>query len=216
MAKKFIAIEGNPNDDANFVRALFKSMKIDYTNFKFESLGGEGEFEKKLKELVKNLQKGDTLAFIRDAENKKPIDHLKSLQKQLKEWLPESKLKAFNIIVPNKLSQFEDGETKIGIYVLPSEGESGSLEDLCLKLFIKEPLSECVESFFACIQKDNKIKKHLSKKKSLLQLALFCCSQEKDFVYNAGSAAQKDYLNLKQNDIPELNNLKTFLKEFAK
>ena len=60
MAKKFIAIEGNPNDDANFVRALFKSMKIDYTNFKFESLGGEGEFEKKLKELVKNLQKGDT------------------------------------------------------------------------------------------------------------------------------------------------------------
>ena len=44
MAKKFIAIEGNPNDDANFVRALFKSMKIDYTNFKFESVGGEGEF----------------------------------------------------------------------------------------------------------------------------------------------------------------------------
>ncbi len=216
MAKKIIAIEGNPNDDANFVRALFKSMEIDYTNFKFESLGGEGEFEKKLEVLIKNLEKGDTFAFIRDAENKKPIVHLTTFQKQLEQWLPKKKLQILNIIPPSKLSQFENCETKTGICVLPSEGESGSLEDLCLKLFIKEPLSECVENFFTCIQKDNKIKKHLSKKKLLLQLVLFCCSQEKDFVYNAGSAAQKDYLNFKQKDIPELEKLKQFLKEFAK
>ena len=114
-------------------------------------LGGDGEFDHKLKAIVQNLQKGDRFAFIRDAEMQHPSEHLKKFRKSIETWKKEKERTVLDLLVPTKLGFFEECQTQVGIFVMPSDNSAGCIEDLCIKMIGEQPLSDCVERFFTCI-----------------------------------------------------------------
>jgi|688.fasta_scaffold538328_1 hypothetical protein len=217
MGRKILAIEGKRDDDYKFIRALLGCLGFPrlLSQENVYCLGGDGEFENQLKGILQGLNKGDKLAFIRDAESKQPMEHLKSFQSNIKIWKKEKERKFLNLLLPTKLGVFEECQTQVGIFIMPSEDSVGCIEDLCIKMICEQPLSNCVENFFACVQKDKQIKSHLSKKKLFLELALRLSSSSLPFAYSPGSAAERGYFNFKQN-LLELDKLKQFLEDFAK
>ena len=110
-------------------------------------------------------------------------------------------------------------DVRVGVYVLPGEGQNGCLEDLCLQTVAAHVVTPCVDAYLACLKqvcitkpvsaprdpKESYFPKHESKAKALAFLAGMY-----DAPKAVGYAAQKGYWPL---DSPALDPLREFLRQ---
>lgn len=189
VAKKIIGVEGK--DDRRFLESLLKSLGIpDVQILDFE---GKSNFRTQILAL-KNTPGFSTLricAFIRDADDNPPDSAFRSVSDALTNA---------GIIPPNQDKAFTEGNPRIGIYIMPGNGRTGAIEDLCLESIKDEDSFKCVNKYFECL---GSIPTHESKAKTLCYL-----SGKEPYANSLGYAALKghwDFSNV------SFDNLKGFL-----
>jgi len=98
------------------------------------------------------------------------------------------------------------GPPKTSVIILPSFGNKGALEDLCLEAVTLDPAMDCTEDFFDCLQEKGRAcpKKDMAKAK----VRAFLAAQE-DPTLPLGLAARKGYWPL---DHPVFGEVKRFLE----
>jgi hypothetical protein len=195
---KVILVEGK--DDLEFIREFLKFEGI--SGVRIEEVKGTGNFEEYVGYFVKKTgfrSNVKIFAVIRDADE----SETKAFE-SVKRILESDEV---NIPVPEKNMEFFKGEKTVGIFVMPGSGESGMLEDLCLKSVEGHPNMECVDEFIKCIEeKDNKKLNQPAKRKALA----FLCSMPK-ILRGVGLGAQERYWNLGSE---VFDKLRTFLRNF--
>ena len=83
------------------------------------------------------------------------------------------------------------GTPQVVVMIMPGQGSTGALEDLCLSSVDKDPAIECIKTYFSCLEEklpENEQPKNKSKAK--VQAFL---SSRREILRDLGTAAQKNY-----------------------
>ncbi len=215
---RLLFVEGE--DDRRFFSKMSEKLEL-RKSLGIITLGGVTEWKVSLLSYIKSIRDNhNSIAFIRDADND-PLEAFNETRKVFLESISNnSPLKAS--VFPEYPESFSSSFPRIGVYILPTKNETGSLEDLCLQYFKKEKQKfPCAEEFFQCLKQKSKEKKTHENKKKLqsilleVELQSYLSSLENNFsfAYTPGEATKKGYIDC-SNDIFE--DLKNFLLEFAK
>jgi hypothetical protein len=190
VSPKLICVEGK--DEVNFFSALLTNLGI--INVQIFDFEGKSNYKSKISALI-NMQGFESVEFfvlIRDADENPPDSAFTSLV---------SILGSVGLPQPAMDQKFSTGIPQVGIFIMPGDGQSGALEDLCLDSIQFSEHFSCVEEYFDCI--DTELS-HPSKAKVLCYLA------GKDPYSNSlGLAALKGHWDF-SND--SFNDLIIFLK----
>jgi hypothetical protein len=155
------------------------------------NFGGISELRLFIKNLV-NMDRYDeveSVAVVRDAEEDadSAIDSIKSA-------LGNNELGDDKLPVPNEPFTFQSAHGKKVAYMIlsdPNDSSKGTLEDLCLAMVDKQPIFECINSFFECAQEKcepEKILQNLPKRKVRCYLSTLA---PKFIGANIGEAAER-------------------------
>ena len=158
---KLLIVEGE--DERRFFTALLKHMDI--KDIQVLPIGGKTQIHSKLKAITSTAyfrKRVESLVIVRDADSN-PQSAFQSVCTALqKAGLP----------IPSKLMAFTPTKPKVGIIVLPDGDSAGMLEDLCLRAVGNEPVMECIEQYFSCLeQKGISLPRNMSKAKIHVYLA---------------------------------------------
>jgi len=128
-------------DDANFFNALI--MHLNITNIQVLPIGGKTKTRDKLNALANTPGFSNVVSLIiaRDADEA-PNGAFQSVQ---------DSLKATGLPVPEKPFAFCDGEPNVMVMILPQQGKTGALEDLCLESIEEDAVYYCVKQHFQCL-----------------------------------------------------------------
>ena len=58
--------------------------------------------------------------------------------------------------VPQRVMEFSDGRPPTIVLILPSAERNGMIEDLVMDIFKDDPVSTCVDTYFACLRADDR------------------------------------------------------------
>lgn len=140
---RLIVVEGN--DELRLFNALARHLAIE--NIQIHALGGIGNLNDFLRVFKASSDFGQlrALAVVVDADN----------SRQQREQKIHSGLSNIELACPSEpLKGAQQGENPKCFYlVLPHAEEQGMLEDVCLGSVTYDPALECVEHYFACIDK---------------------------------------------------------------
>ncbi len=162
--RKLVVVEGK--DDERFFNALLRQIGL--TDVQCIGLGGKDEMGKterwKSLMLTPGFAQVEALAVVRDADDN-PQGAFQSITDTLR-----------NVGLPPPSAPFrtEQGTPKICVIILPDVGSKGELEDLCLQALSNEPVMECVEQFWECVQQREK---HPARKVSKAKLHAYLSSR---------------------------------------
>jgi hypothetical protein len=190
--RKLLIVEGK--DEEGFFAALLAHLHL--PEIQVAGIGGKTKIRSQLKALTKEPQfpHVTALGIIRDADAD-PKGAFESVK---------DALSAAGLPHPRKPLYPVKGPPKINVMILPSSGNPGALEDLCLAAVGHEPTRVCVDEFFDCLSKRELVPpRELSKAK----VRTFLASQE-DPTLPLGLAAQKGYWPF---DNPAFGPLRQFL-----
>jgi hypothetical protein len=139
-----------------------------------------------------------SLGIVRDAERSgNPTDAFRSVC---------GALRGAGFAVPSQIERFEGSAPKVGILVLPDAARTGMLEDLCLRSVEDDPVMECINSYFDCVEeKSGSLPKNVPK----ARVQVFLASRP-EYVPHLGLAAHKGYW--KWND-RAFDHVKQFLSD---
>lgn len=138
-----------------------------------------------------------SIGIIRDAEEKRPIDAFGSVCRALK---------GIDLAPPSQIAKFEGDKLRIGVLILPDTITNGMLEDLCLRSVADDPVMQCIDEYFECVEKQvGSLPKNMPKAK----VQAFLASRPK-YIAHLGLAAQKNYWPWKH---PAFDHVKQFLRE---
>lgn len=179
-----LLVEGK--DDEGFFDAFLKHLNI--TNIQVLSVAGKTKIRKNLKALTKTPGFSDlfTLVVVRDADEN-PDGAFQSVQDALgNAGLP----------VPDKPFEICAGEPRVMVLILPGQGKTGALEDLCLQAVADDAILYCVEKHLQCL-KDQRVT--LPKNTGKAKVQIFLGSKEV-LKTSLGVAAQAGYWPM-DNDV---------------
>ncbi len=161
---KLVVVEGK--DDERFFIALLRQIGL--TDVQCIGLGGKDEMGKaetwKAIVATPGFAKVEALAIVRDADDN-PQGAFQSVTDTLR-----------NVGLPSPSAPFriEQGALRVCVIILPDAGDKGDLEDLCLQALAEEPVMECVEQFWECVQRREK---HPPRKVSKAKLHAYLSSR---------------------------------------
>lgn len=200
---------GEGEDEVNFFEAYLKHIGI--LDLQVIEVGGKNRFKDGFELFLKdtNFNSVESYAIIRDAD-----DSAESTYQSIADLLRKYKQP-----VPSGHSEFaSDDKCKVGVFIIPGNGEKGMLEDLCLRTVKDHPIMECVDIYFSCLEKKTEenipgetkdpktpyFPKNIAKAKSHAFL-----SGMHEYKPSIGIAAAKGYWDL---DSEELSSMKAFLE----
>lgn len=195
---KLLLVEGK--DETIFFQAFLKKSDL-LEEIQIIEVGGTGNFKTELQALINRTGFSDnveSIAIIRDADT-----NFDSAFQSICSVLSNN-----NLCHPLTANTFiDEGDIKIGVFIMPGNSEDGTmLEDLCLKTQSENPIMNCIDQFFQCIEpKVTEFPRNIAKAKAQVFLAAM-----PKIVSSVGIGAQKNYWNLEH---PCLYGLDAFLKE---
>lgn len=153
--------------------------------------GGNQELRPFIKNLVNmdGYDEVESIVIVRDAE-----ESTQSAIDSIKGALGNDKLGNDKLPVPCKPFTFQSESGKNTAYMIfsdPSDSSRGTLEDLCLAMVNDQPVFECIDSFFECVNeklaaKTNLTHLHKRKVRCYLSTAKLNCVGA-----NIGQAAER-------------------------
>ena len=140
---KLLLVEGN--DQRNFFEAFLSQIDI-ADDVQVMNFGGIGDLRKFLSALVKMPDFSDvqSVGLVRDAENSE-VGAVQSVQ---------SSLESAGLPIPTQAGvNGVDGHPRVGILILPGNGQPGMLETLVNRTFADTEIDNCISDFFVCVKK---------------------------------------------------------------
>ena len=157
--KTLIIVEGK--GDCTFLAALLRYMDIKVEgNIQFKVLEGEDKYRTAFPALLNDpgFSQLTAYAYIRDAD-KAEESALQSVQRLLKSNSQPCPERAGSFAIKDEL--------KVGIFIMPGRGKSGSIEDLCLESVQDHAIMPYVKEYMDKVKQtqQQKAPKHPSKAK---------------------------------------------------
>ncbi len=113
-------------------------------------------------------------------------------------------LKKVNFDIPSNVKVKTNGKPAISIFILPDCYNAGMLETLCLQSINNDPIMNCIDDFFRCMETQNiALPNNIYKAK----IGAYLASRKKPNL-RLGEAAKKGYFDW---DNPVFDDLKNFL-----
>ncbi len=199
--RKLIAVEGQ--DEVYFFNELLNHIEI--RDVEVREVGGKDQFKDKFAGFIKlrRFDELESIAFVCDADNRNAVWSFNRLCGNIENVATEEPSFSGNIVIPSGMSEFSDGNPRIGIYIMPNNSDNGMLENLCLDSVEDDPAMECVNEFIECALQLDKKPKNIAKAK----VQTFLASKEK-IVNRLGLGAKKGYWVFES---PIWSDLKTFI-----
>ncbi len=138
--RKLLVVEGN--DERLFFQALLESAHL--ADIQVMPIGGKTKLRASLATLVKTPGFDEVLSLgvTRDADN----DAGAAFQSVC------DALRAVNLVPPSIQLSPGTGKPKVGVMILPGQGQPGMLEDLCIRSIESGPSMACVNEYFGCLE----------------------------------------------------------------
>jgi len=205
---KVLLVEGK--DEANFFHALLEHQQLN--DVQVIEIGGKDKFKSEFPAFITSpgFDNVKIYSIIRDAD-----ENVNSTFQSIKNILQK-----YNQPIPNKIEEFaEQGNKKVGIFIMPGNKAEGMLEDLCLNTVSDHPIIPCIDSYIECMEERLTLEKTSIKEATKFDLprniskakAHIFISSMPELVNSVGLAALKGYWSLVH---PSLNELKEFLNNF--
>lgn len=139
----------------------------------------------------------ESLGIVRDAETN-PISAFQSVC---------SALNSAQLPKPEQPESLTDSEPRISILILPDANTPGMLETICLRAVADDPVIECIDEYFKCVNQKRLCPRLMDKAK--LQAFLASRREQRPL----GQAMQKNYISWKSK---EFDHIKRFLNSLIK
>lgn len=143
QATKLLAVEGK--DECNFFESLLRIERMD--GIQLVDIGGKDKFQIELPLLMKidGFRNVEVIGFIRDAEDLVAESAFNSVCETLrKNSLP----------VPVSINVPTDSKPRTGIFIMPDNQSTGTLESLCLRVLEGQKIKDCIDDFISCFYVD--------------------------------------------------------------
>lgn len=192
-----VMVEGA--DDARLVDALLQHLKCDPV-IQIVAAEGKTQISARLRAIraIEGFREVRALGIIRDADDN-PQGAFQSVQ---------GALRGASLPCPSKIGTLTQETPYVGVLIIPSDKEPGSLEDVCLKSLQGDKRMECIEQFINCVEKQQ----YLIRQPSKAQMAAFLAVHEERPGISLGVAASKGVFNFEH---PAFDSLKEFLQVLA-
>jgi len=141
-------IVGEGQDEVMFFKAFLRHLRID--NVQPDQCGGK---DKLVRQTIPNLRARSgfrqlqCLGITRDVDSQEEAAVFASIQNALVEArlpVPQSP----GVLQPS----LESGMPSVAVFLMPGNGRTGALEDLCLETIKDQPEHACVQAFFQCME----------------------------------------------------------------
>lgn len=136
-----LLVEGN--DQRNFFEAFISHLSI--TNVQIQNFGGVSQLRDFLEGLVSATGFRETvqsLGIVRDAETS-AVGAFQSVQ---------SSLSTAALPVPDSPAERTNTSPAVTVLILPGDNRQGMLETLLCESFADDPVEECIDDFFKCVE----------------------------------------------------------------
>ena len=135
-----LLVEGN--DPRNFFEAFVEHLSL--ANIQIQNFGGVSELSGFLGALVNapGFQTVQSLGIIRDAET--------SAERAFQSV--QSSLERAKLPVPDSPAERTDTSPAVTVLILPGDNRQGMLETLLCESFADDPVEECIDDFFKCVE----------------------------------------------------------------
>ena len=135
-----LLVEGN--DPRNFFEAFVEHLSL--ANIQIQNFGGMSELGGFLRALVNapGFQTVQSLGIVRDAETSAG-GAFQSVQ---------SALRNAALSVPDSPAERTDTSPAVTVLILPGDNRQGMLETLLCESFADDPVEECIDDFFKCVE----------------------------------------------------------------
>lgn len=181
-------VEGK--DEVNFFDAMLRHLQIG--DCEIQDVGGKDQFSVKAPALLRRSGLRDLLAavaVVRDAD----ADANGAFRSA------RDILRKEGLAVPERMGEYSSGKPRVGIYIMPGSGETGMLEDLCLRSVEAHPAMLCVHGFMDCVQGAGLMIGNPAKARAQAFL-----SAMPEIVQSVGVAAQRGYWSFASDEFSEL------------
>lgn len=136
-----LLVEGN--DQRNFFEAFISHLSI--ANVQIQNFGGVSQLRDFLEGLVSATGFRETvqsLGIVRDAETS-AVGAFQSVQ---------SSLSTAALPVPDSPAERTGTSPAVTVLILPGDNRQGMLETLLCESFADDPVEECIDDFFKCVE----------------------------------------------------------------
>lgn len=175
--------------------------KQNFENIDFICVEGKPNFSKQIKalKLSSNFDAVvKSLGIIRDSDDNQ-VGSFQSIG---------DALRSAGMPVPSAPMEIAGEEIRVCSLLLPGNGRPGELEDLIIESWKDDPVSECVDEYFKCVERK---KRYLPRKLSKAKVQVYLGSQ-KEIDDRIGIAAKKGYIDF---DHPAFNIIRDFLSRIT-
>ena len=176
-----LLVEGN--DQRNFFEAFISHLSI--TNVQIQNFGGVSQLRDFLEGLVSATGFRETvqsLGIVRDAETS-AVGAFQSVQ---------SSLSTAALPVPDSPAERTDTSPAVTVLILPGDNRQGMLETLLCESFADDPVEDCINDFFKCVESLPDVSIERSDKAR----AHAYLTTKPNPHFSVGVAAKNDYWNL--------------------
>jgi hypothetical protein len=189
---------GEGSDEVKVFTKLLKNLNI--TDVQVEGCGSKDKLGKYLKGLRgrSGFRRLQMIGIVRDADDN-PAIALDSTANLLKD-------NGFSVV--RKSGGIVEGVPSVGVFVVGDGNKTKMLEDLCLAATInQEAVWNCIDDYFACLKKREKMPSNLSKARFSTWLAV----QQDANTRGLGGAAEKETIPLFDWNSEAFAGIKSFL-----
>ena len=143
--ERVLLVEGK--DDFSFFLTLLKELELDKT-IRIYCYCGKDNLAQGISNVVQDdrFEELKHLGIVRDADFN--TDALRSVRSSIDEVNREN---SKELAKPNNQMDPAGDTPLVSAFILPDEGVEGMLEDLVLSAYSEDPVSSCVEDYFACL-----------------------------------------------------------------
>ena len=191
-----LIVEGN--DQRNFFEAFTSHLSI--TNVQIQDFGGVSQLRDFLEGLVSatGFQTVQSIGIVRDAETSAG-GAFQSVH---------SALENAALPMPDSPAERTDTSPAVAVLILPGDNRQGMLETLLCESFADNPVEECIDDFFRCVESLPDVSiKNPDKARARVYL-----TTKPNLHFSVGMAAKNDYWNL---DHSVFSTVRDFLRMIA-
>lgn len=141
--RRLLAVEGK--DECNFFASLLRYERMD--GVQPVDIGGKDKFQVDLPLLtiLPGFRNVEVIGFIRDAEDLPANSAFVSICETLRKN---------NLPVPTSLNNLADGKPRTGVFIMPDNQSTGTLESLCLQALEGQKIKNCINDYLSCFCPD--------------------------------------------------------------
>ena len=191
-----LLVEGN--DSRNFFEAFVEHLSLE--NIQIQNFGGVSELGGFLRALVNapGFQTVQSLGIVRDAETSAG-GAFQSVQ---------SSLERAELPMPDSPAERTNTSPAVTVLILPGDNRQGMLETLLCESFADDPVEECIDDFFKCVESLPDVSIERSDK---ARAHAYLTTRPNPHL-SVGVAAKNDYWDL---DHSVFNTVRDFLQTIA-